>query len=336
MSAPLRIAIAGAGAIGGLIGARLARLAEQGEAQVSVWARGTTLSALNQHGWRFVERDGSRWQVRPSAAGSPQDLGIQDVVIVAFKAQALHGAWADLQHLIGPRTRIVSAMNGVPWWWASSLPALGAATLETVDPQGALSRALPVQQVWGAVVHMSARCPEPGVVQHAMGDELILGDPLARAVESPSLDGLAALLRAAGFRVSVSPQIQQAVWSKLWGNLTMNPVSALTGATADRILDDPLVRDLCSQAMREAAEVGQRIGCPVPMTPDERHAVTRKLGAFKTSMLQDVEAQRSIELDAIVGAVREIAQRVEVSTPAVDALLGLTRLMARSRGLYPQ
>jgi 2-dehydropantoate 2-reductase len=289
---------------------------------------------LHEHGWRFREADGQTWSVPPHAVGNPQALGVQDVVVLAFKAPSLPAAVTDLAALIGPQTRIVSAMNGVPWWWASSLPALSGAALDSVDPGGTLSTALPVQQVWGAVVHAAARCPEPGLVQHTMGRQLIIGHPLGNTADRSRLEAWVALLCSAGFDATLNDSVQQAIWFKLWGNLTMNPVSALTGATADRILDDPLVRGFCTQAMLEAAEVGARIGCPVPMSPDERHAVTRKLGAFKTSMLQDVEAGRAIELDAIVASVREIAARVGVATPAIDALFGLTRLMAQSRSLY--
>jgi 2-dehydropantoate 2-reductase len=166
-----------------------------------------------------------------------------------------------------------------------------------------------------------------------MGHGLIIGEP--GGGESARVARLAGLLGQAGFEVTVSPQIRHDVWYKLWGNLTMNPVSALTGATMDRVLDDPLVRDFCSAAMREAAAIGERIGCPLAQSPEDRHAVTRKLGAFKTSMLQDVEAGRPIELDGIVSAVHEIGRRVGVATPNIDALLGLTRLFGRVHGIYP-
>jgi 2-dehydropantoate 2-reductase len=328
----MKVCIAGAGAIGGLIGARLAR---RGHAAVSAWARGATLEALTVRGWAFREADGSAWQVPLAAVGAPAELGVQDLVIIAVKAPALPSMAETIAPLIGPGTRLLSAMNGVPWWWSRSLPRLADAPLASVDPDGRLGQQLPVQAVIGGVVHAAARCPEPGVVQHTRGRGLILGDPLQRPHAEGGVDAVAELLRDAGFDVTVSAHVQTDIWFKLWGNLTMNPISALTGATADRILDDPLVRDLCSAAMHEAADVGHRIGCPIEQTPDDRHAVTRKLGAFKTSMLQDVEAGRPIELDAIVGAVRDIAGRVGVATPAIDALFGLTRLMAQGRGLYP-
>jgi len=182
------------------------------------------------------------------------------------------------------------------------------------------------------VVHASCSVNSPGVIRHHFGNGLIVGEPSGR--DTPRVQALAALLQRAGFAATVSPQIQKDIWYKLWGNMTMNPVSAITGATGDRILDDPQVRAFCSAAMAEAAAIGAMIGCGVTQSTEDRHAVTRKLGAFKTSMLQDVEAGRPIELDAIVAVVREIGAKVGVPTPNIDALLGLTRLFARMRGLY--
>jgi 2-dehydropantoate 2-reductase len=190
---------------------------------------------------------------------------------------------------------------------------------------------VPTGQVLGCVVHMSCSVPEPGLVRHVGGSGLILGEP--DGGDSPRVREVAALLGAAGFEATVSTQIQRDVWYKLWGNMTINPVSALTGATADRILDDELVLGFCHAAMREAAAVGAAIGCPIAELPEDRSKLTRKLGAFRSSMLQDADAGRSLELDALVGAVREIGGLVGVPTPTVDSLLGLTRLSARVRGL---
>ena len=175
---------------------------------------------------------------------------------------------------------------------------------------------------------------EPGWAQHRMGQGLIVGE--ARGGQSPRAQRVADLLTHAGFDVTHSADVRRDIWYKLWGNLTMNPISALTGATGDRILGDPLVRAFCSATMREAASIGARIGCPIEQEPEDRHAITARLGAFRTSMLQDAEAGRAIELDAIVSVVREIGQRLGLATPNIDALLGLTRLQARMRGLYPE
>jgi 2-dehydropantoate 2-reductase len=194
-------------------------------------------------------------------------------------------------------------------------------------------RAIPSERVIGGVVHLSATTSAPGVVRHVNGDGLILG--AAVGADDERVDAVAALLARAGFAITRSGRIQREVWFKLWGNMTMNPVSALTGASADRVLDDELVRGFLTAVMLEAQALGAAFGIPIEQTPAQRHEVTRKLGAFKTSMLQDVEAGRPIELDALVGAVREIGQQLGIATPNVDALLGLTRLMARQRGLYP-
>ena len=325
----MKVCIAGAGAIGGLIGTRLAAA---GAAQVCALARGATLAALRTHGWR-LEGPAGALQARAHASDDAAALGVQDVLVIAVKAQSLPALAPTLRPLLGPHTVVLPAMNGVPWWFGEGVPELDGAPLESVDPGGGIARAIPFASVLGCVVHASASTPEPGRVQHRMGLGLIVGEPRGGtgARVQPVVD---ALLRA-GFEARASNDVRRDAWYKLWGNLTMNPVSALTGATGDRVLADPLVREFCSQAMREAAAIGARVGCPIDQSPEDRHAVTARLGAFRTSMLQDVEAGRAIELDAIVGAVRELGQRTGVPTPAIDALLGLTRLMARVRGLYP-
>jgi 2-dehydropantoate 2-reductase len=226
-------------------------------------------------------------------------------------------------------------MNGVPWWFFDGLPGRCAGLrLASVDPAGLLQAAIPAAQVVGCVVHLSATTPAPGVVRPGKGNGLIIGRP-AGGTDAP-LEALAALLQRAGFVVTVSERIQRDIWFKLWGNMTMNPVSALTGAPCDRILDDPLVRGFISAVMHEAQAIGAAIGIPIEQAPEQRHAVTRKLGSFKTSMLQDVEAGRALEIDALVAAVREIGAHLGLATPHTDALLGLVRLMAAERGLYPR
>lgn len=324
----MKVCIVGAGAIGGFLGSKLAAAG----ATVSALARGATLEALQSHGWRLQSADGLI-QAPVQAAESAEALGVQDLVIIAVKGQALADLAPRLAPLIGSETLVLPAMNGVPWWFCQGLPAFAEAPLASVDPAGAIARTIPFERVIGCVVHASCTCPEPGLVRHVMGNGLIVGEPAGGA--SARVQQLAGLLERAGFAVTVSADIRYDIWYKLWGNLTMNPVSAITGATIDRLLDDELVRQFCSAAMGEAAAIGRLIGCDVTQSPDERHAVTRKLGAFKTSMLQDAEAGRAIELDGIVGAVKEIGQRLGVDTPNIDALLGLTRLFARVHGLYP-
>jgi 2-dehydropantoate 2-reductase len=328
----LQVCIVGAGAIGGLLGTRLALC---DGVKVSALARGTTLSALRDHGWRLNE---SGQQLRAAAAcvsesDDPGELGPQDLLIITLKAPALPALAPTLRPLLCANTIVLPAMNGVPWWFGPSTPALADRPLESVDPGGGIAASIPLQQVLGCVVHASAATTEPGVTTHRLGRGLIIGEP-AGAV-SERVTRLGDTLTRAGFEVTCSSRIRYDAWYKLWGNMTMNPVSALTGATTDRMLDDELIRAFCAAAMREAAVVGAHIGCDVRESAQDRFAVTRKLGAFKTSMLQDVEAGRALELDALVGAVREIGARVAVATPAIDALFGVTRLFGRVRGVYP-
>jgi 2-dehydropantoate 2-reductase len=326
----MRICVYGLGAVGGLVAARLARSG----VPVSAVARGATLEAVRGRGGLVLAEgpDAERSAPIPvTVAADPAALGVQDVVVIALKATALPAAAPSIARLAGPDTVLVPVMNGIPWWFFHGLGH--DVRLESTDPGGAVSAALPAGRVVGGVLHLSASCPEPGVVRHPAGEGVILGEP--RGGGSDRVEAVAGPLRRAGFEVQVSDRIQREVWYKLWGNMTMNPLSALTGATMDRILDDPLVRGVASACMREAAEVGARIGLPIGADPEERHAVTRRLGAVRTSMLQDVEAGRPVELDALVTSVAELARHVGVPTPGIDGLLGLARLSAQVRGLYP-
>ena len=326
----MKICIVGAGAIGGFLGTRLAL--DSGNA-VAALARGTTLVALRDHGWRLTQGGQLLQAPAANASDDARDLGPQELVILALKAQSLPALAPALAPLIGPATLVMPAMNGVPWWFGAGIAALGTQPLASVDPGGRIAASIPLECVVGCVVHASATTSEPGHTAHRMGRGLIVGEPAGG--DSARVAQLAQLLGRAGFEVSCSARIRYDVWYKLWGNMTMNPVSALTGATTDRLLDDELVRAFCAAAMREAAAVGARIGCDVRESADDRQVVTRRLGVFKTSMLQDVEASRTIELDALVGAVREIGARVGVATPMIDAIFGLTRLFGQVRGLYP-
>jgi 2-dehydropantoate 2-reductase len=324
----MKICIYGAGAIGIALGARLTSRGHL----VSAVARGDTLAALQRNGLRLIAA-GEEMHQPVRACASPADLGPQDLVILSVKGPALPAIAAGIRPLLGPDTAVLSAMNGMPWWFFHGLdPA--AQPLTSVDPGGALGQAIAPERILGCVVHLAASCPTPGVSRIHFGNRLILGEP--DHASSPRLRELAQDLRDGGFEVDVSNHIQRDIWFKLWGNMTMNPISALTGATCDRILDDPLVNDYCCAVMAEAAAIGARIGCPIEQSPAERNAMTRKLGAFKTSMLQDVEAGRAMEIDALLSAVHEIAARTGVPAPTTAGLLGLTRLFGRTRGLYPE
>lgn len=329
-----KITVVGMGAIGGLFAAWLGTRLPAGQIQLSALARGQTLSALRHHGLVWTDDSGAARSVLLHATDEAATLGPQDLVIVSVKGPAMPGVAQQIRPLLAPHTVVLVAMNGVPWWFFDGLGGECAGlTLRTVDPDGLTAQALPTAHVLGCVVHASAMAPQPGRVERIKNNQLIIGEPQGGI--SPRVQAVAALLEQAGFAVKQSGRIQQDIWFKLWGNMTMNPVSALTGAPCDQILDDPLVRAYCSAVMREAQAIGQRIGCGIDQEPDDRHAVTRKLGSFKTSMLQDVEAGRPVELDALVAVVREIGQHLGLATPNIDALLGLTRLMARTRGLYP-
>ena len=324
-----RVTIVGAGAIGGWLGVRLA----QAGCTVSAIARGETLANLQREGLRLRSGD-SEQTVSVQAASDGSQLGPQDLVIVAVKAPALAKVAPLAVPLLGPKTVVLTAMNGVPWWFFDGFGGNHAGTrLQTIDPEGALARAMPAAHVIGCVVHASCSVDAPGAIRHHFGNGLIVGEPAGG--ESPRVQALAALLQRAGLNATVSPQIQKDIWYKLWGNMTVNPVSALTGATTDRILGDELVRGFISAVMLEAKAIGERIGIPIDQQPADRHAVTLKLGAFKTSMLQDVEARKPVELDALVSVVRELGQLTGVPTPFTDALLGLSRLQAQTLGLYP-
>jgi 2-dehydropantoate 2-reductase len=324
----IKVCVYGAGAIGGWIAAKLALAGSD----VSVVARGATLQALQMHGMRLQQGD----QVVSAAvrsSDSPADLGLQDLVVVAVKAPALTQVARAIGPLIGPSTMVLTAMNGVPWWFFEGFGAAYAGTrLKAVDPQGSIALAIPTRHVIGCVVHTSCSVKEPGLVRHHFGNKLILGEPSGE--QTQRVRELAALLGKAGMDAVLSEQIQKDLWFKLWGNMTVNPVSAITGATTDLILGDDLVRGFISSVMLEAREIGARIGIPIDQQPEDRHQVTRRLGAFKTSMLQDVEAGKPVELDALVSVVKELGELTETATPFTDALLGLARLHARVHGLY--
>jgi 2-dehydropantoate 2-reductase len=325
-----KICIYGAGAIGGWIGARLA---QRPGMMVSVVARGETLRQLQSHGLQLNSGD-NILSAKVRASQLPTSLGIQDLVIIAVKAPSMLDVAKQIQPLIGPNTIVMTAMNGVPWWFLQGFGGVYANTpLKSVDPKGQIAAAIPTTHIIGCVVHASSSLRAPGQVQHHFGNSLIIGEPAGGS--SARVQALHQLLRDAGFDATLSERIQKDVWYKLWGNMTINPISALTGATSDKILNDPNVLGFISAVMLEAKAIGAAMGIAIDQQPEDRHAVTRKLGAFKTSMLQDVQAKRAVELDALVGAVQELGQITGVPTPFTDALMGLARLQAQELGLYP-
>jgi 2-dehydropantoate 2-reductase len=324
----VKVCLVGAGAIGTFLGTHLARTG----AEVSALARGATAAALRAHGLR-LEEGGATLTAPVRVVEDTRALDAQDLVIVAVKGPALPAVAPQVGPLLGPETIVLPAMNGVPWWFFHGLGGSHeGAAVRAVDPDGRVAAAIPVRHVIGCVVHATCSVVAPGLGRHGFGRGLIIGEP--GGLVSARVSTLAGRLEAAGFETTVSKRIQADVWYKLWGNMTMNPMSALTGATCDRLLDDPLLDRFTLAIMAEAAAIGEKIGCPIRQSGEERNAVTRKLGAFKTSMLQDVEVGKPLEIDALLTAVSEIGARVGVATPNTDALLGLTRVFAAGRGLY--
>ena len=326
----MKICIYGIGAIGGLMAARL----KQAGYDVSAIARGKTLESIQKNGLQFYPAGAETAQSYPiNATNKPADLGVQDIVIIAVKTTALAEIATHIAPLIGPDTVVFSAMNGIPWWFFHGLPqAPENIKLDSIDPQNRISNAIPASQIIGCVTHLSATTPATGTVRQIAGNHLIIGEP--NGENTPRLQQLRHILETAGFELEVSSQIQEDIWFKLWGNMTMNPVSAITGAKSDQILNDRYVRDFMSRIMQEAALIGAKIGLPIDADPEERHQVTYKLGSFKTSMLQDAEAGKPLELDALVAAVVEIAHQLDIAIPWIESLFGIARLQAKTRSLY--
>jgi 2-dehydropantoate 2-reductase len=316
----MNICVVGAGAIGGWVAAKLAIAGEA----VSILARGDTLQLARAEGLR-LEENGEEFVGVVSAADDAQAIGEQELVIIAVKAPALPRLASELKPLIGSGTTVVPMLNGVPWWLVEGEP------LRSVDPDGSIAAALPFDQIVGCVVHASCSRSEPNRIHVRHAEKLIIGEPNGETSDRSAR--LFASLDRAGLKPDLTNNVRRAIWYKLWGNATINPLSALTRATADRILADPECRAWMLEGMAELAAVGAAIGCPISESGEDRMQVTARLGAFKTSMLQDVEAERPIELEALVGAPREIARRNGIQTPALDRLYNVTKLTAQSLGL---
>jgi 2-dehydropantoate 2-reductase len=322
-----KFCIVGAGAVGGAIGAMLAHAG----AEVSVLARGRTLTGITCNGLQLI-MDGETFHASVKAAADPAELGPQDYVIVAVKAPALPAVATRLQPLIGARTAVVTAMNGVPWWLFSDAGGpLAGHQLKAVDPDGAISRAIPATRVIGCVVNIACAKVAPGVVRHVANRQLLIGEPHRRP--TPRLHELVDWLRKAGLDCVESVDIRKDIWSKLCINLSANPISLLTAATCEELVADPLVHDLCVRLMEETARVGEAIGISMTRSIAESIRMVRAVGPVKTSMLQDLEQGKPVEIDAVLTATQEIGRLASVPTPFLDAVLGLARLKASSLGL---
>ena len=326
----MKICIFGAGAVGGMIAGWLHKAGHD----VSVVARGANLTAIREHGLRIrtlATGDVAAHKVR--AAADARELGVQDCVIVTLKAQSLPEAARAVPALAGPDTTIVTAMNGVPWWFFDRLRfGEGRLRLDSLDPDGLLSRAMPTQRIVGCVIHFAASTPEPGLVSHNMGNKLILGEP--GGVNTARTQAIAGALAAAGFDCRQSEFIEKDFWVKLLGNVSFNPVSALTLATADKLIADADIKDYMATIMREVLAIGRAVGVDADIDPEARIDMARHLGRFKTSMLQDMEAGKPLEIDGLLTGTLEVARKAGVAAPFTHSLSGLIRLRAQATGQY--
>jgi 2-dehydropantoate 2-reductase len=308
----VKFVIAGAGAVGAYLGACMARAG----LDVTLLARGRQLRAIGEQGVRVVSPDGD-FHASPKATGDPQSIGQADVVFLAVKAHSLPDLAPRLGCLLGPDTAVVSLQNGVPWWF---MP------LDRVDPGGAIAAAIEARRVVGSLVYFATEIAEPGVVRHIEGDRIPIGEP--DGTRSARCRAIAEALIASGLRCPVTTHIREEIWVKILGNVAFNPISALTGATLVRMAADPYVSTLVRAIMSEAEGVAERLGMKLPVTMEQRIAGAAKVGEHKTSMLQDLEAGRPLELEAVVGAVLELGERLGVPTPNTRAVYACTRLRA--------
>ena len=322
----MKICVYGAGAIGGLMAAWLSRAGHD----VSVVARGAQLDAIRRDGLRVRSRGGTE-SFRIKAEAQPEKLAPQDYVLVTVKAQSLTDVATSIAPLLGPDTSVVTAMNGVPWWFFHGMRKRDA-HLESLDPGGKLARAIPTERIVGCVIHLAASTPQPGLVSHNMGARLILGEPGGE--NTARTRRIADALAAAGFEIVVTNTIEKEFWVKLLGNVSFNPVSALTVSTADRLIESPEVKSYMVQIMREVLAIGRAVGVDANIDPEARIDMARALGPFKTSMLQDLEAGKRLEIDGLLAGTLEIARKAGVRAPFTESLFGLIRARAQSTGQY--
>uniref|UniRef100_E1TIN7 2-dehydropantoate 2-reductase n=1 Tax=Burkholderia sp. (strain CCGE1003) TaxID=640512 RepID=E1TIN7_BURSG len=323
----MRICVVGAGAIGGFFAARLGKAGHD----VSVLARGATLFAIDNRGLT-LQSDGQTIHTRPRATDNAEVLGEQDVVIFAVKSPALPQAAQQARPLIGTNTIVIPALNGVPWWFflLESVPLSGV-RLKAVDPEGQLEAALPIDQIVGCVVFPSCSTLEPGVVRHASGNRVAFGEPLGLPSERTKM--IADTMSDAGFDATAVGDIRNEIWLKLLGNLCFNPVSMLAERATDELIDDPNINALFESMMYEAIDLGRRIGIDLTIEPKQRIALTRRLGHVKTSMLQDLEARKPVELEAILGTIVSIAAELKHPAPLLHAVYAIAKARASGLGL---
>ncbi len=324
----MKVGVFGAGAIGGLLAVRLA----EAGAAVTVVARGPHLAAMQANGLT-LRSGGESLTVRLRCVADAAEAGVQDYVIVTLKAHALPGAAPAIARMMGPDSALVTGINGVPYWYFHGLDGPWRdRRVASVDPGGTLWTLLPPTQAIGCVVYPAAEVVAPGVIAHTYGDRFTLGEP--DGSRSARAEALARLMVAAGLKAPVRPRIRDEIWVKLWGNLCFNPISALTGATLDRIAGRPDLRALCRTMMTEAQTVAEALGVKFAIGLEKRIDGAAEVGAHKTSMLQDLERGRPMEIDALLGAVVELGTITGHAMPACAAILALLRERARLAGCY--
>ena len=321
----MRIVIAGAGAIGGYIGARLAKAG----ADVVLHARGPHLRAMQDRGLRVISPDGD-FEVKPTVAADFAAIGRADVVFLGVKAHSLTTLAPTLPPLLGPSTVVVSTQNGIPWWYFQGIGGeLEGLRLERVDPGGIIADTIEPRRVVGSLAYFATDIVEPGVIRHTEGNRISFGEP--DGSKSERARAIAEALIAAGFRCPVTPRFRHEIWVKLLGNVAFNPVSALTGATLEELARHPEVSRLVRELMAETEAVAGKLGIELPISIDQRMAGAEKVGAHKTSMLQDLEAGRPMELEAVVGAVVELGDRLGVPMPSTRAVYACAKLLNEKR-----
>ncbi len=322
----MKIAVVGAGAIGGYLGAKLALSGEE----VTFIARGANLAALQANGIRLILEDGSE-QVAADirTVQKMAEAGPQDVVLLTLKAHQVKDVLPDLRALFGPETMVVTMQNGIPWWYFQKLGGkFDGRPVTSVDPDGAIAAAIEVGRVIGSVVYPASELAAPGVVRVIEGNRFTLGE--LDGAKSPRVEALSQAMIRAGFKSPVSRDIRSEIWLKLWGNLSFNPISALTHAALADICRFPATRDLAASMMREAQAIGEKLGVEFKVSLEKRIAGAEAVGRHKTSMLQDVEQGRALELDALVGSVVELGRITETPTPHIDAIYACTSLLAKT------
>ncbi|WP_341530599.1 2-dehydropantoate 2-reductase [Nostoc sp. UHCC 0302] len=323
----MKICIVGAGAIGGYLGAKLALAGEA----VTLIARGSHLQAIQKNGLRLILADGSSQVATPTLATSDiQEVEPQDVVILTVKAHSVAALAPSLSSLYNSHTMVVTAQNGVPWWYFRQHGGEYEGTrIQSVDPDGIIEAHIGAERAIGCVVYPATEIVEPGVIKHIEGDRFTLGE--IDGSKSERIQLLAQSLKQAGFKAPIRNQIRTEIWIKLWGNVAFNPISALTGATLERICQYPLTRELARQMMLEAQAIAEKLGIKFGISLEQRINGAENVGAHKTSMLQDIEAGRSTEIDAIVGAVAELGKLTQIPTPHIDAIYASVKLLETTR-----